>query len=78
MADTAIRYRFPILFATVTQKTGSNPHAIPADSYTRNFGFFCRQELKMQKAHVPLTFRLGSMEYCNLLEQKGIKSIDLY
>ena len=43
---------------------------VPVDQYTRNFGFFCRQELKMHQAHVPLSFRLGSMEYCNMLEQK--------
>ena len=44
---------------------------IPADLYTQHFGFFCRQELKMHKANIPMSFRLGSMEYCNMLEQKG-------
>lgn len=44
---------------------------IPADFHTKSFGFFCRQELKMYKANVPVSFRLGSMEYCNMLEQKG-------
>jgi len=43
---------------------------VPKNFYTKTFGFFCRQELKMQQLHVPLTFRLGSMEYCNRLEQK--------
>ncbi len=45
--------------------------AVPLDFYTQNFGFFCKQELKMQKAHVPLTFRLGSREYTDMLEQKN-------
>ncbi len=47
-----------------------NEHTIPRDLYTQQLPFFCRQELKMQKAHVPLTFRLGTMDQCNYLEQK--------
>ena len=43
---------------------------VPENYYTKGLGFFCRQELKMQQAHVPVTFRLGSMENCNRLEQK--------
>jgi hypothetical protein len=38
--------------------------------YAKGLGFFCRQEIKMQQAHIPVTFRLGSMDYCNQLEQK--------
>jgi hypothetical protein len=44
--------------------------AIPADLYTQHLGFFCRQELKMQQVNVPVTFRVGSMDQCNYLEQK--------
>ena len=47
---------------------------IPKDIYTCNFGFFCKQELKMHKAHVPVSVRLGSFEYCDYLEQKGSSS----
>lgn len=43
---------------------------IPQDYYAQHLGFFCRQELKMQRAKVPVTFRVGSMEQCNRLEQK--------
>lgn len=43
---------------------------IPLNLYAKSLGFFCRQELNMQKAHMPVTFRLGSMDYCNRLEQK--------
>ncbi len=43
---------------------------IPQNLYTQHFSFFCRQELKMQQAHIPLAFRLGSMDYCDMLEQK--------
>ncbi len=44
---------------------------VPQDFYTRGFGFFCKQELNMYKAGFPVSFRLGSMEDCNKLEQKG-------
>ncbi len=43
---------------------------IPRNFYAANLGFFCRQEIKMQKVHVPVTFRLGSMEFCNRMEGK--------
>ena len=46
------------------------PKSIPEDYYTRNFGFFCRRELKMEKTGTAVHFRLGSMEYCNQLENK--------
>ncbi|OJW77328.1 MAG: hypothetical protein BGO69_18265 [Bacteroidetes bacterium 46-16] len=42
------------------------------DLYTRHLGFFCRQELKMEKqTKLPLRIRLGSMEYCDWLEGKS-------
>ncbi|MBL7718229.1 MAG: hypothetical protein JNL72_05275 [Flavipsychrobacter sp.] len=44
--------------------------ALPANLSTRNYGFFCRQELKLERRNIPLRFRLGSLEQCNYLEQK--------
>ncbi len=39
--------------------------------YTCNFGFFCKQELKLQKAiKVPFVFRLGSVQVVDYLEGK--------
>lgn len=43
---------------------------IPANFYAQHLEFFCRQELKMQQINVPLTFRVGTMDQCNYLEQK--------
>ena len=45
---------------------------IRPDHYTKHFGFFCKQELVVEKAlKIPFRFRLGSMEQCNYLEGKG-------
>jgi hypothetical protein len=43
-----------------------------ASYYVRNLGFFCRNELKMDKVlAVPVRFRLGSKEYVDRMEGKG-------
>ena len=42
-----------------------------ADFYSQQLGFFCKQEIKMDKAlKIPFRFRLGSVEQCNWLEGK--------
>jgi len=44
---------------------------IPANFSMCNYGFFCKQELKVEKAtNIPIRFRLGSMEQCNYYEGK--------
>ena len=40
-----------------------------ASNYVRNLGFFCKQELRLDKVTgVPVRFRLGSKEYVDHLE----------
>lgn len=44
---------------------------IRKDAYLTNLAFFCKQELKIEKAlRVPLRFRVGSLADCNFLEGK--------
>lgn len=43
---------------------------VPPNFHTRHFGFFCKQELRLQQKGVPVLFRLGSVEQCNTLEGK--------
>lgn len=44
---------------------------IAPDHYSSRLGFFCRQELKIEKLiTIPLLFRLGSIDYVNWIERK--------
>lgn len=44
---------------------------IAPNLFTQHFGFFCKQELKLEQCiHTPVIFRIGSIEHNNYLEQK--------
>jgi hypothetical protein len=55
---------------TPASNTAKPTSLIPPDFSIQHFGFFCRQELNMHQRHIPISFRLGSMEYCNRMEGK--------
>ena len=42
-------------------------------TYVNNLGFFCQQEVKLDKMlAIPIRFRLGSREYVDWMEGKGV------
>ena len=48
-----------------------NNKVLDPDFYSKNLGFFCRQEIKLESAtRVPFRFRLGSVQHCDWLEGK--------
>ena len=76
--DTTIYFKkFTLLKSSHTKQTTRNlshfisPKIIPANFSMCNYGFFCRQELKVEKAtNIPIRLRLGSLEQCNYYEGK--------
>ncbi|MBR2649534.1 MAG: hypothetical protein IKD55_11880 [Sediminibacterium sp.] len=44
---------------------------VPADYTVKNWGFFCKKELQLEKAtKIPFRFRLGTLDYVNRMEGK--------
>lgn len=56
--------------ATFNVQTVNKPFLDPR-FYVNNMGFFCKQELKLQRITLlPVKFRLGSVSYCDRMEGK--------
>jgi hypothetical protein len=70
-AGDSERHSQPVMtFRSITPVGNMVMQPVPRDFYCNGLGFFCRQELKMQKQNIPVIFRLGSVDNCNRLEQK--------
>ncbi len=57
------------------RKTSNAPNTscifLPGDFYVKQLGFFCKQEIKIDRAtKINLRLRLGSLEQCDWLEGK--------
>ncbi|HVS96959.1 MAG TPA: hypothetical protein VHE54_10745 [Puia sp.] len=66
-------YALPVVLhpKTTVPPSFTMPAAYRIDRYTDHLGFFCKEEIGIQRTlHIPIFFRLGSLEYCNKLEGK--------
>lgn len=56
---------------SVSDLKKSTPQIVPANFSTCEYGFFCKEELNMEKAtKLPIRIRLGSLQQCNYYEGK--------
>ncbi len=63
-------YSYFSAFRSLSSSPMVKPPVSP-DFYSTHLGFFCRQEIKFEKAtRVPFKFRLGSVQQCDRLEGK--------
>lgn len=61
----------PVILLSQMQIPERKKLLVAPDQHTQHFGFFCRQELKLdRRTPIPVRVRLGSMEQCNFLERK--------
>lgn len=70
-ADTAARTPQPLSLILLSAQPAPARTLLSPAGATTHYGFFCRQELKWDKAlPVPVRFRVGSHEACDRLEGK--------
>jgi hypothetical protein len=60
-----------LLINPTSRQVGSPTPFLSPGYYASQLGFFCKQEIKLQKtAKIPFKFRLGSVEDCDRMEGK--------
>ncbi len=60
-----------VLLIKTKNTTPAVKQVIAPNFYVTNLGFFCKQEIKFEKAtKIPFRFRLGSVEDCDRMEGK--------
>jgi hypothetical protein len=70
LQPAVISWQFSFYKKSSTDSVKQKPF-LAADFYSKQLGFFCRQEIKMDKlTKIPFRFRLGSVEQCDWLEGK--------
>lgn len=72
-SNTAIHFTPSISLAEAVDnlRSGYLKSSVSENFSTSCYGFFCREELKIEKAtKMPIRFRLGSLEQCNYYEGK--------
>lgn len=61
----------PFIFSSALNIKNYSKQTISPDFATCKYGFFCKQELKIEKAtKFPIRIRLGSLQQCNYYEGK--------
>jgi hypothetical protein len=69
--DPTLRFSANPFPAPFHPKSSFLPAGVPADFYSSHLGFFCKQEIRLEKeTRIPFKFRLGSVAQCDRLEGK--------
>lgn len=76
-SNTSKPFSYSFINNSYSKLSNNIPNSgIPANFYSCNIGFFCKEEIKLEKAvKMPVKFRLGSVQYVDWMEGKKNASI---
>ena len=73
--STPVHTISPAKLTIKTAPLSTKKEVLTSDFYVRQLSFFCRQEIKFEKAtKIPFKFRVGSVEDCDRMEGKYKKN----